>query len=73
MSRSSGPADLAQFGIFPGPGRPLEVRFRREANYENPYTQQASLGIQRDLGAGFATVKRDSAWSITPSSTTTRI
>lgn len=45
--------DLAQFGIFPGPGRPLEVRFRREANYENPYTQQASLGIQRDLGAGF--------------------
>jgi hypothetical protein len=48
-------ADLAQFGIFPGPGRPLEVRFRREANYENPYTQQASLGIQRDLGAGFST------------------
>jgi outer membrane receptor protein involved in Fe transport len=46
-------ADLASFGIVPGPGRALEVRFRREPNYENPYTQQASLGIQRDVGAGF--------------------
>jgi hypothetical protein len=30
------------------------VRFRVGPNYENPYTQQASLAIQRDLGAGFA-------------------
>jgi hypothetical protein len=29
------------------------VRFRVGPNYENPYTQQASLAIQRDLGGGF--------------------
>jgi hypothetical protein len=46
-------SDLAQFGVTPGPGRPLEVRFRLGENYENPYTQQASLAIQRDLGAGY--------------------
>jgi hypothetical protein len=46
-------ADLAPFGIVPGPGRALEVRFRREPNYENPYTQQASFAVQRDIGAGF--------------------
>lgn len=46
-------ADLAQFGVVPGPGKTLEVRFRAEPNYENPYTQQASLAIQQDLGAGF--------------------
>lgn len=43
-------ADIAQFGIIPGPGRPLEVRFRIGDDYENPYTQQASLAIQQDLG-----------------------
>jgi hypothetical protein len=47
-------SDLAQFGLVPGPGHPLEVRFRLGDNYENPYTEQASLAIQRDLGAGFA-------------------
>ena len=46
-------ADLAQFGVVPGPGRPLEVRFRIGPNFENPHTQQASLAIQRDLGAGY--------------------
>ena len=46
-------SDLLQFGIIPGPGRPLEVRFRLGPNYESPYTQQASLAIQRDLGGGF--------------------
>jgi hypothetical protein len=46
-------ADLLQFGIIPGPNRPLEVRFRLGPNYENPYTQQASLAVQRDLGAGY--------------------
>ena len=53
FNRTIAAADLAPFGIVPGPGRALEVRFRREPNYENPYTQQASLGIQRDMGAGF--------------------
>ena len=46
-------ADLVQFGVLPGPGKPLEVRFRIGPNFENPYTQQASLAIQRDLGAGY--------------------
>jgi Carboxypeptidase regulatory-like domain/TonB dependent receptor len=45
--------DLVQFGIIPGPNRPLEVRFRVGPNYENPYTQQASLAVQRDLGGGY--------------------
>jgi len=46
-------SDLTQFGVVPGPGRPLEVRFRRGDNYENPYTQQASLAIQQALGDDF--------------------
>ncbi|MGH9916629.1 MAG: TonB-dependent receptor domain-containing protein, partial [Pyrinomonadaceae bacterium] len=46
-------SDLAQFGIIPGPGGPLEVRFGLGPNYKNPYTQQASLAVQRDLGAGY--------------------
>jgi hypothetical protein len=46
-------ADLAQFGVVPGPGATLEVRFRLGPNYHNPYTQQASLAIQRDLGKGY--------------------
>ncbi|MEK6410431.1 MAG: carboxypeptidase regulatory-like domain-containing protein [Acidobacteriota bacterium] len=46
-------SDLAQFGVVPGPGKPLEVRFRVGPNFENPTTQQASLAVQRDLGAGF--------------------
>lgn len=46
-------ADLLQFGVVPGPGRPLEVRFRIGPNYENPITQQASFAVQRDLGAGY--------------------
>ncbi|MBK6796664.1 MAG: carboxypeptidase regulatory-like domain-containing protein [Acidobacteria bacterium] len=40
--------------ITPGPGTPLEVRFRLGPNYRNPVTYQASLGIQRDLGGGFS-------------------
>lgn len=33
---------------------PLEVRFRLGPDYRNPTTYQASLGLQRDLGAGFS-------------------
>ena len=40
--------------LNPRPGAPLEVRFRLEPNYQNPTTYQASLGIERDLGAGFS-------------------
>jgi hypothetical protein len=47
-------SDLAQFGVTPRPGAPLEVRFRIDPDYQTPETYQASLGIQRDLGAGFS-------------------
>ncbi|HZF39382.1 MAG TPA: hypothetical protein VE715_11185, partial [Blastocatellia bacterium] len=44
----------APLNINPRPGGPLEVRFRLGPNYHNPTTYQASLGVQRDLGAGVA-------------------
>ncbi len=40
--------------ITPGPGAPLEVRFRLAPGYRNPTTYQSSFGIQRDLGGGFS-------------------
>ncbi|MGE0103544.1 MAG: carboxypeptidase regulatory-like domain-containing protein [Blastocatellales bacterium] len=40
--------------ITPGPGVPLEVRFRLGPGYRNPTNYQASFGIQRDLGGGFS-------------------
>lgn len=46
-------SDLVQFNVTPGPGKPLEVRFRLGDNYRNPSTQQASLAVQHDLGSGF--------------------
>jgi hypothetical protein len=50
LSDVSGPP----LNINPGPGQPLEVRFRLGPNYRSPTTYQASLGVQRDLGAGFS-------------------
>jgi hypothetical protein len=44
----------APLNIKPGPGAPLEVRFRLGPDYRNPTTYQASLGVQRDLGAGIS-------------------
>jgi hypothetical protein len=44
--------DVSPLGITPGPGTPLEVRFRLGPDYRNPTTYQASVGLQRDLGAG---------------------
>ncbi len=46
-------SDLAQFGLNPGPNGTLEVRFRVGPNFENPYTQQASFAVQREIGAGY--------------------
>jgi hypothetical protein len=42
----------APLNINPRPGAPLEVRIRLGPDYRNPTTYQASLGVQRDLGAG---------------------
>ncbi len=51
--RSITPADLAQFGIVvthDGPIPPLTALFTNSKDYVNPYSQQASLGIERALG-----------------------
>ncbi len=47
-------SDLAQFGITPRPGAPLEVRFRAEPHYETPTTYQSSAGLQQDIGRGIS-------------------
>ncbi len=45
--------DLAIHGINPGPNYPLRVGFRVAKDTVNPYTQQASFEIQRQVG-GYA-------------------
>ena len=50
-------ADLAQFGInitHNGPIPPLTVLFSGAPDYQNTYSQQAELGIERDLGKGIS-------------------
>jgi len=47
-------SDIAQFGLRPRPGGPLEVRFRLAPDYETPTTYQASFGIERNLGRNFS-------------------
>ncbi|HKW61644.1 MAG TPA: TonB-dependent receptor [Candidatus Acidoferrum sp.] len=51
------PADVAQFGIFVannGPLSPLTVLFSNPPNYKTPYSQQASIGIEREIAPGFS-------------------
>jgi hypothetical protein len=51
------PADLTQFGItvsHTGPLPLLTVIFSGQPNYQNPYAQQASLGIEREITPGFS-------------------
>ena len=48
-------SDLAQFGILvsqTGPRPPLTVLFRADPAYKNPYAQQASFGIDRQITGG---------------------
>src|SRR5262245_33173628 len=47
-------ADVAPLNINPRPGAPNEVRVRLGPDYRNPTTYQASLGVQRELGAGLS-------------------
>jgi len=65
-TRQVTPADLAPFGVsFPqtGPLPPFSVIFEPSADYVNPYAQQASLGIEREvvrdlsLSAGYVFVR----------------
>ncbi|HEV1994939.1 MAG TPA: carboxypeptidase regulatory-like domain-containing protein [Candidatus Acidoferrum sp.] len=50
------PADLAQFGItikHDGTA-PLSVFFSGQPNYQNPYSQQAELSVERQIGKSFS-------------------
>ena len=52
------PADVAPFfGFNPsssGPLGPLQVLFVNQPNFRNPYSQQASLGIEREVAPGLS-------------------
>jgi hypothetical protein len=51
------PSDLTQFGINisnSGPVPPLSVLFSGQHNYQNPYSQQAEFGIEREITHGWA-------------------
>jgi hypothetical protein len=51
------PADLAQFGIaitHTGAVPPLTVLFSGQPNYRNPYSQQAEIGIEREITKGWS-------------------
>ena len=51
------PTDLAPFGIRvanSGALSPLQVIFSNPPNYKTPYSQQASLGIEREIGNGLS-------------------
>jgi hypothetical protein len=51
------PADLAPFGIRVannGQLSPLQVIFSNPPNYKTPYSQQASIGIDREIAKGFS-------------------
>lgn len=51
------PADLTPFGInvtHTGPTPPLSVLFSGQPNYQNPYSQQAEFGIEREITRGWA-------------------
>ncbi len=51
------PADLAQFGLTvsnTGSLPPGTVLFAGQTGYRSPMAQQASLGIEREIGAGFS-------------------
>jgi hypothetical protein len=50
------PGDVIPFGIGvanSGPLSPLEVMFSNPQNYKPPYSQQASVGIEREIAPGF--------------------
>jgi hypothetical protein len=51
------PADVAPFGVFvqnSGQLSPLTVLFSNPPNYKPPYSQQASIGIEREITPGFS-------------------
>lgn len=53
-SRTIRSSDLAQFGIRPGPNAPFSVLFPIDPHFVNSYTQQGSLGIDREVTRDFS-------------------
>ena len=47
-------ADVRAFGLTPGPGQPNRRVADAAADYDNPYTVQASLGMAQQLGRDLA-------------------
>lgn len=50
-------SDLSQFGIaisHTGPRPPLTVLFQIDPNYRNPYSEQATLGIEHEITNGLS-------------------
>jgi len=43
--------DLAQFGLTPSPNLPFAVIFGIDDKWRNPYSQQASLEVERSIGS----------------------
>ena len=51
------PNDVSQFGITitnSGPVPPLTVLFSGQPGYQNPYSQQAEIGVERQIGNGMS-------------------
>jgi len=51
------PADVAPFNLFVTNSKqlsPLQVLFSNPPNYKPPYSQQASIGIEREITPGFS-------------------
>ncbi len=57
------PADLVQFGINISHTilQPLSVVFSGQPNYQSPYSQQASLGVEREIASNW-TVSVNGIW-----------
>jgi hypothetical protein len=46
--------DVRAFGIIPAPGQPNRRIAQAAADYDNPYTVQASLGLSQQIGSDLA-------------------
>ena len=66
-TRGLTPADLAQFGLTfsqRGPRPPFTVLFEPSKDFASPYTQQASLSVERQIGRD-VTLEVGGVWSRT--------
>jgi hypothetical protein len=57
ITPGAGPGGVTQFGLSvtnSGPLAPLQVVFVDQPNFRNPYSQQASFGIEREIAPGFS-------------------